>query len=74
MAQTQQAELEQPQEVANASAPAHHEKPARAAKDIHPTKPIGHEAVRVAKRETPHIERVANTHVRHAPSEAHRRA
>lgn len=73
-AQTQQAELEQPHEVANASAPAHHEKPARAAKDIHPTNPIGHEAVRVAKRETPRVERVANTHIRHVPSEAHRRA
>lgn len=89
-AQTQQAELErkkgeqahaevtssqqQPSQKATAAEPQEVADTATTAQHVHPANPVGHEAVRAAKREAPHVERVANTRVHHVPSEAHRRA
>jgi len=78
-AQTQQAELEHKKgEQAYAEVTPSQQQPsqktARSAKDDHPTKPNWHDAVRVARSERPHIERVANARIRHVPSKAQRRA
>jgi soluble lytic murein transglycosylase-like protein len=64
----------QPQEVAKTAPTAQREKRARLAEDVHPTKPIRHEVVRIAERERPRLERESRARTPHMLSEEHRRA